>query len=134
MSIYLKNPAGKTINLSNGHWSVYLTLAQCFGWKPTGTQRPPSVPLSLEWKNGYDSSDGQIVTDADAKSLAQILHAAALHEKLGIALTDIILNIEQQVQLAGANIPENMRMKPSDFNEEFSPLLMFLYQGTFSIE
>lgn len=87
-----------------------------------------------KWNGRYDSSDGQIVEDADAKRLAQVLHAAAVSDKLPLALSDVIKHIEKQVNQTGTTIPEQMRMKPEDFHAEFSPLLMFLYQGAFLIE
>jgi len=134
MSIHLHNAAGNTFDLSGGHWAVYLTLAQAYGWKPRGTERPPALPASQPWSGQYASRDGQIVGDAEAKLLAQILHAAALSDKLGTALTDVINNIEEQIVRAGTPIGDAMRMQPQDFKTEFSPLLKFLYQGRFIID
>lgn len=54
--------------------------------------------------------------------------------KLGTALNDVINNIEEQIARSDTPIPDAMRMTPADFTKEFSPLLMFLYQGTFTIE
>lgn len=134
MSITLRNPSGSTITISNGHWAVYLTLAQAYGWKPAGTSPSPSLPCGESWGGRYDSSDGQVVIDAEAKLLAQVLHAAAVSPQIETALADVIAHIEQQVENAGTPIPPAMRMSPNDFSKEFSPLLMFLYQGTFVIE
>jgi hypothetical protein len=134
MSICLRNPRGETFVLSAGHWAVYLTLAEAYGWKPAGTSPPRSHPGGDVWSGRYDSSDGQTVGDADAKLLAQVLHAAAVSAKLGTALSDVIAYIERQVENAGTPIPPQMRLDPHDFSKEFSPLLMFLYQGTFVIE
>jgi hypothetical protein len=134
MSICLRNRTGETLILSGGHWAVYLTLAEAYGWKPAGTSPPPSHPLGEAWSGRYDSSDGQTVDDADAKFLARVLHAAAVSAQLGTALSDVIAYIERQVENAGTPIPPQMRMAPNDFSKEFSPLLMFLYQGMFVIE
>ena len=134
MAIHLRNASGGTLRLSSGHWAVYLTLAQAFGWKPVGTTRPADLPLDQSWNGRYDSSDGQTVGDDEAKLLAQILHAAAVSPKLGDALFDVIAHVEQQVESADTPIPSQMRMHPNDFSKEFSPLLEFMYQGTFVIE
>ncbi|MDN3544243.1 hypothetical protein QWZ02_07250 [Kinneretia asaccharophila] len=133
MAIDLRNSSGESIQISNGHWAVYLTLAEAFGWKPQGTSRPPSLPPDQPWSGQYASSDGQIVMDAEAKLLAQILHAAAVHPKIEMALTDVIARIESQIESSGTAIPAQMRMTPNDFSKEFSPLLMFLYKGEFVI-
>jgi hypothetical protein len=66
--------------------------------------------------------------------LAEILHAAAVHPKVGDALFDVIAHVERQVEQAGTPIPEQMRMHPNDFSKELSQLLTFLYQGEFVIE
>ena len=134
MAIDLRNAAGGSIRVSNGHWAVYLTLAEAFGWRPAGTQRPPSLPADVQWSGRYDSSDGQIVANSEAKLLAEILHAAAVSPKLGQALSDVIGYIQNQIEASGTRIPEQMKMHPNDFSKEFSPLLTFLYQGEFTIE
>ena len=64
----------------------------------------------------------------------EILHAAAVSPKIGQALFDVIDHIESQVENTGTTVPKEMRMHPDDFSKEFSPLLMFLYQGEFLIE
>jgi len=130
----LRNQAGNTLRVSGGHWAVYLTLAETFGWIPKGTERPKNLPENQPWNGQYASSDGQFVTDNDAKALAKILHGVAVNPKISIALQDVISNVEMQAERSGIAIPSQMRMKPEDFNKEFSPLLIFLYEGGFYIE
>ncbi len=134
MAINLRNSSGESIRISNGHWAVYLTLAETFGWKPQGTSRPPDLHADQIWSGQYASSDGQIVVEEEAKLLAQILHAAAVHPKIEIALIDVIAYIESQIEKSGTPIPPQMHMSPSDFSNEFSPLLEFLYKGEFFVE
>jgi hypothetical protein len=98
-----------------------------------GTQRPEQLSKNQSWGGQYASSDGQIVTDNDAKMFAQVLHAAAVHPKLPVALSDVIASVEAQVAATGTSIPAQMRMNPNDFSKEFSPLLLFLYKGSFVI-
>jgi hypothetical protein len=134
MAFHLKSKSGDVLKVSGGHWAVFLTLAGTFGWKPAGTERPLGLPPSVEWSGRYDSSDGQFVTDADAQMLAQVLHAAAVSNKIQIALADVIAHVERQVAKTVHAIPAQMRMQPADFFDEFSPLLTFLYKGGFCIE
>ena len=133
MAVDLRNSAGANIRISSGHWAVYLTLAEAFGWKPAGTKAPSTFPVAKRLSGRYDSSDGQTVIEADAKLLAQVLHAAAVSPKISIALPDVIRHIERQVEAAGTRIPDQMRMKLEDFSKEFSPVLEFLYQGEFEV-
>jgi len=134
MSFDLRNRAGSTFRVSGGGWAVLLTLAQTYGWKPMGTRRPLDGALAEPWHGRYDSSDGQIVLEEDAKLLAQVLHAAAVSPQLNRALGDVIRHIERQVEADGVKIPDGMRMRPEHFHQQFSPLLEFLYQGEFTIE
>ena len=106
MAIDLRNENGATIRISSGHWAVYLTLAETFGWRPAGTRRPRLLAPEVEWSGRYDSSDGQVVPDAEAKQLAQILHAAAVSPKIGQALFDVIAHIESQVENTGTTSNE----------------------------
>src|SRR5260370_96016 len=126
MAFDLRNKEGATIRVSGGHWAVFLTLAQTYGWKPAGTNPPPGFSALQKWNRRYDSSDGQVVTDADAKLLAQVLHAAAVSAQVNIALSDVIRHVESQVEAIGTPIREEWRMKPEHFHAEFSPLLLFL--------
>jgi hypothetical protein len=134
MAFDLRNNSGGTLRDSGGHWAVFLTLAQAYGWKPAGTGRPAHLPQTEKWNGRYDSSDGQVVTEEDAKSLARVLHAAAVSQQVNVALADVIRRIERQVETSGTTIPDAMRMKPEHFHQEFSPLLEFIYQGEFVID
>ena len=134
MSIHLRSHDGAQLNLSGGHWAVYLNVAQAFGWQPQGTLAPPQWPQGQAWAGAYDSSDGQIVSEADARALAETLNGAIRSPQIGDALFDVIEGIESLVQAGGTRIPEQMRMHPNDFSSEFSPVVLFLYKGSFFIE
>jgi hypothetical protein len=128
----LRNAAGEQFRVRGGYWAVFLTLAECFGWMPEGTQ-PPEGLSADSWNKCYDSNDGQFVTDSDAISLAKHIHGAVVHEQLDLALSDIIANLEQQILTEGIPIHPSMKIEPDQLKQQFSPLLLFLYQGGFFI-
>lgn len=134
MAIDLRNHSGKTIKLTTRHWTAMLTLAQTFGWAPAGTMAPSGWNGPGEWGGAYDTNDGQFVSEDDAKSLARHLHGATVSDQLPIALTDVINHLEKAAEARGIAILDVMRMKPDEFSNVFSPLLMFLYEGSFCIE
>ncbi|WP_309574488.1 hypothetical protein [Rhizobium sp. AP16] len=57
-----------------------------------------------------------------------------MSDQLAIALTDVINYLEKVAEARGITILDAMRMKPDEFSNIFSPLLMFLYDGSFYIE
>ena len=134
MSILLRSRQGKTFALSAGHWAVLLNVARCYGWTPAGTLPPADWPATQAWTGQYDTSDGQVVTTAEATTLAKTLHSAAAGPQIGQALEDMIRHVESLAEQAGLSIPDGMRMRPEHFNKEFSPLLFLLYDGEFLIE
>ncbi len=124
----------EVFTISGGHWSVYLLLAECFGWKPAGTIKPESYPADMEWHGQYATNDEQIVTDEDSEILAKAIHAAAVSQDLNTALDDVINKIESDIVNSGLTIPDSHKLRKEEFYDEFSPLLMFLYKGSFIIE
>jgi hypothetical protein len=130
----LRNQSGSTIRVRGGHWAVFLSLAEAFGWKPAGTRPPSGFPVDEGWHGRYDSNDGQIVTQEDAISLAKHLHGAAVSPDLNRALADVIRHIEAAVEREGMAIPAALRMTSGQFHPAFSPLLLFLYEGEFIID
>lgn len=122
------------MSLSFGRWAVLLNVAKCYGWVPSGTRPPANWPASRPWTGAYDTSDGQIVTDTEAKELARILHAAAKGPDFEGALGEMIGRVEGEARAAGVAIPDQMRMQPEDFFDSMSPLLFLLYDGEFTID
>ena len=133
MAFQLHSKTGATARVLGGHWAVFLTLAQSYGWKPEGTEAPPGFSAAEKWGGRYDSGDGQIVTESDAQKFAVVLHAAAVSDTLTVALTEVIAHVENQLEAAGIAIPDEMRMLPEHFDEEFPTMLMFLVEGEFVI-
>lgn len=134
MGVDLRNNAGNTIKLTYRHWAVMLTRAETFGWQPAGTIAPKDWDGTDEWTGRYDSSDGQLVTDEDAKNLAKHLHGAVVSDQFGLALNDVIQYLEKNIEASGVKILDAMRVKPAELSDIFSPLLLFLYVGAFYID
>lgn len=80
-------------------------LTETFGWQPAGTTPPDGWTGPERWSGRYDSNDNQGVTDADANKLAQSLHAAAVSDKIDVALTDVINHLETGARNAGVAFP-----------------------------
>lgn len=133
MAVDLKSKRGKTFQTSDEHWSVFLNVAQRYGWQPAGTVAPRSWPRGAVWSGQYATSDGQGVSDEDARALAAALYDAARDKGVARALRDVIGQVELAAARSGAGPGPGARMQPRDFYEEFSPLLLLLYDGGFAI-
>ena len=57
-------------------WRKLLQTAEKHGWQPSGTEPPWYYEDPTEWEGGYFSNDGQYVTEADAKNIADALQRA----------------------------------------------------------
>ncbi|WP_286716414.1 hypothetical protein [Thalassolituus sp. UBA2009] len=71
MSIDLKNSEGLEFDISNIGWAFYLNIAIEYGWKEKGTLPPEG--WQGQWNGAYDMSEGQLVSEADAKNMASAL-------------------------------------------------------------
>ena len=129
----LKSKRGKTFLTSDEHWSVFLNVAQRYGWQPAGTLAPPAWPRREVWSGQYGTRDGQRVSDEDARALAAALYDAARSEGVARALRDVIGQVELAASRSGAPVKPGAAMQPRDFYDEFAPLLLLLYDGEFSL-
>lgn len=73
MSIELKSSEGLEFYFSNIGWAFYLNIAIEYGWKEKGSLSPEG--WKGQWNGAYDISEGQLVSEADAKSMASALEA-----------------------------------------------------------
>ena len=71
MSIELKSSEGLEFDFSNIGWAFYLNIAIEYGWKEIGSLPPES--WKGQWNGAYDMSEGQLVSEADAKNMASAL-------------------------------------------------------------
>jgi len=76
MGMDLVSDSGETFDLSGSWWWFYRTLAEHYGWRPKGTEKPDHLDLSLAWQGNYDSCDGQTVHEDDAISFGLALTKA----------------------------------------------------------
>lgn len=74
MGMDLEGQNGRYFRFNIWGWANVLDLAQSYGWRPRGTV------LGDEWKGGYDTNDGQIVTEEDAQDIAEALRLAVEDE------------------------------------------------------
>jgi hypothetical protein len=63
-------------SLSYAMWDGCLELAVAFGWKPAGTTAPFYCHEGHPWSGTYSSSDGQGVSDKDARAISEALYRA----------------------------------------------------------
>ena len=69
--------------LADADWTSLLTLAIAHGWKPEGTEGPPS-PFGMagetsgqpSWEGRYDDAAGQLVRCDDARRMGEALRGA----------------------------------------------------------
>lgn len=76
-----------TFTVSLTIWTLSLELARLSGWTPAGTGRADAATGQKDthgdmrhlvcWQTEYQSSDGQTVSDGDARQLASALKKAA---------------------------------------------------------
>src|SRR3954468_5281687 len=81
MAIHCRNETSLT-GWQQWRWLKLLRLAAAHGWKPMGTTQPPeeAVYFPSGWdSNNYTTNDGQIVSEPDARALADALEASLPH-------------------------------------------------------
>ena len=136
MGVDLNSESGDSTSFGYGGWSMLLDLAQHYGWKPLGTE-PPEDLAAEDWDRDYDSSDGQLVTAADAASLAAALERAAADPQLHTVVMGMDeTNRETIVEQVGPELAASY-VGVDDFEEYRDSLLefaAFCQEGAFRIE
>jgi hypothetical protein len=143
MGMDLISKSGLTFDLSGGWWWFYLALAEKCGWKPKGTGKPDHLGKNERWHGGYDSSDGQIVGDDDAKALGAALERA-LSDPAAAAIIEGLLDEwwkEMQESASDPKLSEQQKkmviavMERPEFSVEFTRELINLCKhGEFRID
>jgi hypothetical protein len=75
MSMDLQSECGQELGLGVGAWAQCLDLAEKHGWIPCGTL-PPDELKDYPWNGSYYGNNGQWVTAADARQMADALERA----------------------------------------------------------
>jgi hypothetical protein len=78
-----------------GIWQKLMNLAQIYGWNPAGTTAPShwQPEENEDWNGGYDMFIGELVSDVDARALADAL-TDALDDLPDNAMPDRIIETE----------------------------------------
>jgi hypothetical protein len=137
MGVDLCSESGKSTRFGYGGWAMVLNLAQRYGWKPLGTEPPEGMDNPAEWEGGYDSSDGQRVSAADARALAEALAAAVADPDLHVTVMGMDARRRQEVleqvgpELAASYVGVQDFAEYREYLREFSE---FCRGGAFRIE
>jgi hypothetical protein len=137
MGVDLYSESGANTGFGYVGWSFVLELAQRYGWQPQGTEPPDGMENPEEWGGEYGSSDGQRVTAADAKAIADALDAAVADSKLHATVMQLDANRRKRVLArVGPELAASF-VGVRDF-EEYRDCLRkfgaFCRQGSFRIE
>jgi hypothetical protein len=73
MSQDLVNSQGSHFRCTSSFFASALTLAEEYGWVESGTVEPLQGRADGTWAGGYDTNNGQIVLDEDARQLGAAL-------------------------------------------------------------
>jgi hypothetical protein len=73
MTVDLRGKGG-SVSMGSANWRVCLEIAHKYGWEPKGTRAPDHVIGDpAQWDGGYGTNDFQMVTDDDARAIAEAL-------------------------------------------------------------
>ena len=144
MGMDLISKSGSTFDLSGDWWCFYLTLAEKCGWTPKGTGKPDHLGEKDEWHGAYDSNDGQIVDEEDAKALAQALERAITDPAAG-SIIERMLDawwedmLQAEAELSGLSGQQKKLLRTAMARPKFSieftgELIGLCKQGEFRIE
>lgn len=91
--ISLRGKEDNDIHFNWAGWTYVTRLAVQYGWNPAGTKQEPfeaqdittgevtTIKPDPKWEGGYHSNDGQLVTDEDARAMAEALKKALPDEE-----------------------------------------------------
>jgi hypothetical protein len=137
-SITLTNRFGETFDFGNTAWCFLLNLAERYGWKPVGTEAPKDWDEPEEWPGTYDSSDGQIVTQPDAKALARAVATALDDDHLQNEAADLEAEfrrgVEERVGPELASVYEVGLGEEDVYRPYLEDFIRFCNEGAFEIE
>lgn len=138
MSIELSNEYGY-LSFSNTGWTFILSLACEYGWEPQGTELGVAGEVPSDWDGRYGSSDGQTVTAADARGIANALDAAVADANLASAASRLEAECRQNlVEQYGPEFAAHYNGgglgDPTEARKTLQDLVDFCRDGAFQIE
>lgn len=140
VSVWLTNRSGGTFHFGTTPWCFLLNLAELYGWQPAGTESPRDWDENEdgEWQGDYDTNDGQTVTPADARSLADAVAAALADPKLEDKAAELEAQFRQGVEArCGPELASVYQVGLGDeeaYRPHLEDFIRFCRQGAFEIE
>jgi len=131
MGFDLTNDTGSRIRFSPSGWALALTLAEHYGWKPTGT-----TLARANWSGEYATNEGQRVSESDAHGLAQACQRALSDPDY----LPRVCGIKSQIDEAVAREVPDYTPSPVEakemvaFRDRLKDLVGFCHGGGFVIE
>lgn len=130
MGVDLRNSEGAQQRLSGTGWSFYLNLAERYGWEPTGTLPPTGVSVET-WDRSYEACAGQVVSAADAASMANALKRALADPNRTTVERAVAVTISNAMSAA---IGRAISIDPPSDHSMLENLVAFCSAGSFFIE
>jgi hypothetical protein len=100
MGFNLLSSSGQKYTFTGTSWTFILNLAEIYGWKGQGTQKPQNYRLLIKWHGGYDTNEKQIVNKEDSSNLANALIKACADPNLQKQVTLLAKNIQIAIEKA----------------------------------
>jgi hypothetical protein len=127
----LTSDSGAAFRASGLGWAYDLNLAEEYGWRPAGTERPPRLPPTVAWDGRYDSNEGQRVSRADAESLADALERALRDPEGAARAAAVTRRLSEEIRaVTGRDF--TLEVPGTDADHQRS-LIGFLRSGSFEI-
>lgn len=121
------------ISVSVFTWARAYALATEGGWEPRGTLPPKHLSRAAKekWEGAYDSNDGQIIRDEDARAMADALEKMLAN--LGPLPADNGAQPEGDTHLFGGYDQPQDYFNPESKRKVLQALIRFLHGGACEI-
>ncbi len=132
MGMDLVSESGAEFRATGSGWAYYLNLAEEYGWKPAGTERPRRASIFRKWSGHYDTNEGQRVSKRDAAAMALALEAALSDPDRAARGAALAERLTAAVRAATGGSSYTMRADGDD-SAYLRSLIDFLRRGGFEI-
>lgn len=140
MSYDLSNASGAYVRFTVSGWSLALTVAEHYGWKPAGIPKPQSWNEDVDgpWEDEYSMNAGQQVTAEDARALVVALDRAIAAPDFVETVQRLVAELNEAVAQYNPRWRDDLQPMPREQAEGFRKRLVELAglarQGPFIIE